>query len=614
MMLSILSYLSQILLLATISNAHPSPEPQNDRTQCPFASATGGGDFPCHTYAKNKIITGSKLSIYRFPEVEPNTPYLGLIESIAKEVIPAYTDYLKENGVLKTLDVKVYLVDSLSSGSKIASAQTVPRLPYNGDECYMQVLRPRSSSDNAMTEMIFKRTVAHELYHCVELRLGKEPTDSQKSTSNWWYEASAEYFANTFYPSPEREALIKLYDPQQPLYNSRVDGYSASLFFQYLSNTGWSDKDIHDWVMIQSFTENFGAETTRVSKDPKIDAAFPGFATRFIDNQIKFKNGAAIQSIYHSEVKTIPFTVPKSHKGVFDLKVNVLPFTVQKQWRTSFEPNQIVSMAFAVDDKADSKTLLQYRKTGETNWTPLKPGAKAELQGGANTKCPLGTSEYTFLVTSTFDALASGTVHFDDLAFATISFTVQEISKRRRDDSCEQPPPTTNNNNNTTSNECLVGSWKLDIPSMQSFLTEHMESAVPVTLSNLAVAGSLDLEFKADKSSTMDFDHFNIAYDVAASGMSFNTKIDITGSVSASVVPSPDSNPAAFTWVDAKATGTVASTTKVDGLGEPVQLDFPLEEQYGSSTTVQYTCGGDKMTMAGYVDGKFVWAYTWVKA
>ncbi|EMD63186.1 hypothetical protein GGP41_005203 [Bipolaris sorokiniana] len=159
-------------------------------------------------------------------------------------------------------------------------------------------------------------------------------------------------------------------------------------------------------------------------------------------------------------------------------------------------------------------------------------------------------------------------------------------------------------------NQCLIGNWHLDVPSMQSFLAQKIPASVaaqaPVTITNLAVTGSSTFSVTSSLASSWIIDHLDISYDATADDLAFHALMDITGSLDGKVKLSGDDM---FSWENIQSTGAIKTTTTVFGI--PLELDIPLSQQYGASTQVQYICEGDTLQMAGYVDGGYQWGYTW---
>jgi hypothetical protein len=112
----------------------------------------------------------------------------------------------------------------------------------------------------------------------------------------------------------------------------------------------------------------------------------------------------------------------------------------------------------------------------------------------------------------------------------------------------------------------------------------------------------------------LTFDGLDINYDVTAGDdLSFHTLIDITGTATGTIVIGQGNS--TFTWNQGfESSGMIHTDTTITSLGVDVPLDFPLGQQYNSQTNVDYQCSGNSLKMAGYIDGKFIWAYTWNRA
>ncbi|KAH7070197.1 hypothetical protein FB567DRAFT_598465 [Paraphoma chrysanthemicola] len=159
--------------------------------------------------------------------------------------------------------------------------------------------------------------------------------------------------------------------------------------------------------------------------------------------------------------------------------------------------------------------------------------------------------------------------------------------------------------------QCIIGNWILDVSSMQAYLAQVLStSSTQATISNLAVTGSSNFKVSKSFTSSMTFTNLDISYDGSASGFSFHTVIDLTGSVTGTVKLGTKDT---FTWADPVSQGIVKTATTISGFGEPFELDFQVEQQYGPTTEVKYTCKQDKLQMTGHAGGKYAWAYTWVR-
>jgi hypothetical protein len=145
---------------------------------------------------------------------------------------------------------------------------------------------------------------------------------------------------------------------------------------------------------------------------------------------------------------------------------------------------------------------------------------------------------------------------------------------------------------------------------MQTLMAQQLSTST-TSITNVVVTGSANLVIDASFTGTETLNHVDISYDGSADGFAFHTLIDLTGSVGGVVTVG---TPGTFTWASLVVAGTAATTTTVDGLGDPIEIDIPLGDQYSPSLLVQYTCSGNSLTMAGYNGGNFTWANSWTRA
>jgi hypothetical protein len=563
------------------------------------------------TLINSENVSGATIDIYTFKDVPASSPYPTYAEDAAKTVMAAYHDFLGD----KWLNVMVFVVPALTGGRKDANALTETVL----NTCRIQIVtqEPLQSTEQ-IEELAFKETLAHELYHCVQGRYGQIAEHGQGRPAKWWIEGTATYFAHAIYPKGPQGWIMK-YEPKTPLYLAgkspgQGDGDTAAVFFQYLSNSNWTDLQINDFMLKQTFVNSFPEELSRISLDTHLRATFPTFATSFLDEEIHCRDGSEVQEIFIDNVQPEIFSVPDTADGLFDKEFSIIPWNIQTAAKTSFASEKVVSMAFTANDPKDDSTILQYYKINDKTWHLLKPGDTANLQVADGTACQDTSNEYYLLLTSTFDP-STGTGAQDGSAKATIRFSVTE-PKSKRDNTCPPKPPA--NSTGGITDQCLVGDWSLDIPSMQTFLAEAMskESGSGAVITNLAISGSAGFSVSDTFASTMTLNHLTIGYDGAASGLDFHTDIDVDATVTGDLVKATggvNASQEAFTWAQIMSTGTVNTTTTVAGLGDPISLDMSIDSEFGNQTTVQYECAGSSLTMMAYVGGKYSWGYAWIK-
>lgn len=282
-----------------------------------------------------------------------------------------------------------------------------------------------------------------------------------------------------------------------------------------------------------------------------------------------------------------------------DQVFSVDPFEINT-YSTKFKTEYTVSMVYTPDEPGDSRTVVQYRKGDSGDWTTAKPGEPIELQNTENTECPVREQPWMFIITSTKDT-SFNTLSGDGKSHGKLSFSVTPPPKPP----CEEDL-----------DKCLIGSWNLDLATMQEYMGRRMQELQGITVSNLALSGSSTLEIPDTYTATETFNAFKISYNGAMStipGPGWHTDIFIDGSIQGTIVKG--TRPSSFTWAQgALSSGTVHTETQIEGIAATLPIDVPIDQQYGSQTEVEYVCKGDTLEMTGYIDNTVVWVYTWTRA
>ncbi|OAL36407.1 hypothetical protein AYO20_04303 [Fonsecaea nubica] len=622
-----------LLVLGLVSNTLALVAPRAV-ADCPTNGFQSGRK--CIPYVENKDIAGIKFSLYTWTDRKaPASPvadpkYLKPLQSAAAKALPVYADLMQT----KVKTVRVYLTEE---DGTIRGATDYHEL--DPTICNVRVI---GSGDGPSSDIeSVQQTLAHELYHCVQRTFGMEqPFQDDSLPNNWWFEGSAEYFGNFFFPDTKPDHMQK-YDPASPLYNQKHDfSYPGSLFFQHLSNVFTSNKEIHDWVVSRKSTTSSTLQDERrwLSSDSFITKPFPSFATAFKDDLILYSNGEPVPRDFKVNLHT-PACTLSDKPGVYDTKTFTRPWTIWETLDVALPDKRDISFKYTVPSGQGSNVVLQYSKDGEKSW---KTAGK-----GATVKVDCGSKKYTYLATSTGNGDVKTSVP------VTIEFTVKKKKKgsnkhkAKRDetdgdlstsegleynpralraadtrpreiivvslDNDDGDDDDDDEGDSCSTDKCIVGDWNLDVPSMQAFLSEQL-SASDVAISNVAVTGSSSFSVKKDLSSAMTFKGLDIAYDGSAGGYDFHTLIDITGSVDGTLkLGKTAAGGDSFTWTNVKSQGLAKTTTTIAGFDDPTELDISLDQQYGSDTQVHYTCTDKTLQMSGYVDSKFTWAYTWTR-
>ena len=401
-----------------------------NKTLCYTPFADFPRDLPCYVYSETKPVAGAQLSIhYRYDEENDEwwrnpTTYLNLLNETAETVLSYYSKLLPPT---KPLDIRAFVVRYASvskAGSKedFGNSWTDPASP---DTCYIElpIVAPLGGEKSSQG---FRYTIAHQLYHCVQYRLGQLgylnpslPTDgihTQKDISHWWYEGAADYFAQALYPVGFG-SFSDAYNPQDDLAGYFITGRSnGGIFFMHLSNLGWSDHDIHRFILEQKFSKTRREEVERMSNDMRLIEAFRSFATSYVDRQLKYKDGTPIDTfnnyLGYSGQGFIAYDVAEYNlvqKGAYNLEIQALPFVINPTYKITLSPGQKLSVNYtntfrpflSYDQRFSSDTMfVQWRKDQEYTWQELKLGEAIELHGKSKFDCAQPNATFTLLTTS----------------------------------------------------------------------------------------------------------------------------------------------------------------------------------------------------------------------
>lgn len=400
-----------------------------NKTLCYTPFADFPRDLPCYVYSETKPVAGAQLSIhYRYDgdiKLSRNpTPYLNLLNETAETVLSYYSKFLPPT---KPLDIRAFVVGYVSdskAGSRDEDYGNSWTDPASPDTCFveLQIYTSQGLSGDKSFQS-FRHTIAHQLYHCVQFRLGQlgylnpslstDGIHNQADISHWWYEGAADYFANALYPIGFGR-FSNAYDPRDDLAGYFLTGWSnGGIFFMHLSNLGWSDNDIHRFILEQKFSKTRREEVERMTNDTRMIKAFRSFATSYVDRQLKYKDGTPIDTfnnyLGYSGYLTGSAEYNLVHKGSYDLTVKALPFVINPTYTFTVAPGQKVSVnytnAFLEDEwkgqwYARDTLFVQWRKDQELTWQELKMGEAIELQGKSIFDCSQPNTTFTLLTTS----------------------------------------------------------------------------------------------------------------------------------------------------------------------------------------------------------------------
>ena len=652
-----------VLLVACLVSAALATVTSRAVVKCPASRLADNQD--CIPFVVNKAIAGIKFSIYSWSDpTAPTTAladpqYLQPLQDAAEKALPIYAGYTNT----KIDSIRVYLTketDSTLRGETDGQAPD-PRI------CSIKIVGNADGSPNSDTYSV-QQALAHELYHCKQKysvrfgvllhsfldrglqilsdvseltrALGVQRTfDVTKPvTSNrWWYESSAEYFANVFYPNSQPDHM-QYYCPLSPLFaQGSSGGYASSLFFQHLSNTFTPDNAIHNWVVsrISHPSSTLQEEQMKLSSDHFITKAFPSFVTQFIAGAVTYINKVPVVGIRtncgdDTLIDSVSYSLP-AKPGSYQQKLIVLPWQISEQLIITFPAKRMVSFTLT---PSGSHTVLQYRAKGQDTWTTAKKGPNI-----IDSSCH--KIEYTFLATSTsngdtttpFPVKIQFTVTKPthnrkvkrDVAYRNTnmrylghnsSMTVaQEIPQGDPDKRAEISKRQDGDADTCPISNCPYGSWSFTSDLEINGIKESTPGGT--TVSGIDVTGSGTFTLDQDtKSVTLQFDSFSQAFtDTSPSSdgtgdivIHYNQAID--GGGTATAVFAADGK--SFKLANPTYTGKFASETTYND-GDPMGPMGDFAVGFGPDVEVDFACdnvaqdGDDHMSLNGLFGGAYIY-------
>ncbi len=617
-----------VLIIGLVSNALALLAPRAV-VECPENRLPDGINRKCIPYLVGKSIAGIKFSLYTWTESETSTnpaadpKYLQPLAEAAATALPVYVSYMKT----KVPKVNVYLTGKSDNRGITDFNDMDPTV------CSIEILGAGSgpSSDKESVQQAF----AHELYHCVQRTFQL----AQPAPSNdWWFEGSADYFGNVFYPATKPDHM-QTYCGRSPLFvQAPSQGYAGSLYFQYLSDTLTSDDAINAWVVSRITdlpSDSLAGEQSFISSEPLITKMFPSFATHFLDGTIIYNNDEEVANFLPKGCEplvTTVYEVPKK-SGTYKHATYALPWEINQKLEVTFQANRLNS--FTYDAPSGSDIVLQYRKNDKKKWTTAQNGKQVDVHKSCKKQ------KYTFLATSTRGGAPSTEIP------VTINFTVKKPPKHRKvkrnvgrsnffrvqqakgnssmtlvDESLEQDLHKQDGISKRQDGDaascsvsnCPYGSWKFTAAVESDGIQESTPDGV--TVSNIDTKGSGTFTLDQDtKEATLQFDGFSASFDdttVGSDGEDSTIHYDLTidGGGTATAVFAADGQ--SFKLTDPTYTGTFSSQTTFPD-AEPLGPTGDFSVGFGPGVAVEFACdnvatdGDDNMSLNGLFDGSFVY-------
>ena len=552
------------------------------------------GPLPCAQVPNTPSIAGHSIELYHVAG-HWNKKHVKLVQNALHKALTFYATYSDP------FNVKVVIAPSFLN----TATGVEDNLAGDQVDCVI-LLRDVIPPAPLVDSLTRVRTVAHELYHCVEIRnVPQADTNAQfESSSKWWFEGAAAFFASQQYPE-KGHGHFSSYDPKKPLYSQ---GYAGELFFLSLIVQGWDEAKINGFVKRQLPTDAIAAERSRLAKDPDIPTIFPLFGQAFYDGTISLVSGRQAAADAQFQLQATPVTIHLSQSGPttesHPYAVNAFTFVVIEIELQGKGTHYDITWA-----GPGPGTTVWYKPETATDWDDLKQGTLLLAPVG----CQAASVKYTFLLTSTDDvAVTAPSVTFtatfaqqDDCCTALASLDARDSPPA----SCPtKPQPSAPPSAQPCGDidPCLSGKWKLDVPSTQNLLQKAFPTAMNFKITNSATFEVLGC------TSVIQFLDLMLEDDSTSGGADIHQTITTGGMVTSTVVMGTGKE---FTWTDVQASGSVVVVDTVISNGMLAGTNtFDISESFGKSEVVSYVCSASSLTLTGTRDQQYDWMWAFQKA
>jgi hypothetical protein len=219
------------------------------------------------------------------------------------------------NNLGSMISVNLVFANLLPAGYDAAADATSNSVIRGGAGCSVRLFPSMAKGGD---EGSILGTIAHELFHCFQFVHFDAQTNAPGR--NWWFEGSAEYFANVVYPTLNFEwGLARQFDPSTPLTQQT---YANCLFFQFLGNT------IGNEAILKLFAAMPASGGEKEQQAALL--AFPGFLDLYQDFAQHYLDKAIVDT-GGGVVPAIPLVGPPFYDvpGSMTVKNIPVPFTFQ---------------------------------------------------------------------------------------------------------------------------------------------------------------------------------------------------------------------------------------------------------------------------------------------
>ena len=493
---------------------------------------TGGGRYICFEYITGEVAGVGSYSVYYPASWAPDDPGRARLEATALAAHDAMTAYRAFGDI-----GPVNIIFSVLPSPAGFLAEVYSRHP-RGDEACPLLIFPRALAENDLDQ--FKQTVAHEIFHCYQVRnLNGQMLGTDRSVRKWWSEASAEYFSNVVYDKVNYEyrhqGEFDYSSPTTPLV--QMD-YGNAVLFQYLA-TRLGDAGVIRFLRSMPTSGDEAAQIAALADYSDMQTIFHDFARAYLEGRIDDRGGGAFP-VNPGAGDELHFPEGSGGPLIAD------PFVVTR-FHVTFDDDLLYTLTTETSGVEGMHALrLGF---GEGAWGPVP--------GTLNTACPLPPS--TLLLTN---ATPGG------------AYEVQTSATTEDSGECDR---------------CLLGSWQMDLESYRAAFASLASTYISGGGTLDEVSGVVTALFLEDGHVYTTTEGFVAGGDFTLGDQPARVRLMMDGTVSSIYVVEREGR---LTFLRPEEALTTSSQVTVSG----VTVDVPGMELPGPGlVSGEYTCTPDTL-------------------
>ncbi len=323
----------------------------------------------------------------------------GLQQGLQRRILPAVGSALERiPGASIQPEIHIYLVDDRPEETiaRTVSGSTL----FCTDQCHVVLYHHPERSADSMA-----RTLAHELFHCVQQQLWRPKIGDEGS--RWWSEGSAAWFEDFALPdlhaSSNLDTQLQLFRERSATYPLTESTYSSVVFFSWL---GPERMTAYLSLMADpGMSQNEGARRAMTAE------GYLDFARAYVDENIVTPSGIRLADSYGPDTARVhettgtPGADPDYDSGpvrafvlargeILFRSADYEPVGSFGEWREVFsvERGSWAGLPAAFELRCDARRHVRFAvmavRDGRLRLTPGTTGAATD---GADCTCPLGS-------------------------------------------------------------------------------------------------------------------------------------------------------------------------------------------------------------------------------